>query len=108
MIEFHAHLVETWSQAYTEDFLVYSILFEESDPEAGGQSWHFSRSLGEEDDGVCTVKEIQKITFYEGIKSFQLDKHQLTCEFTLARANEIGIDGLLITYALSDEEWMKL
>ena len=105
MIDFYANAVEAFSQKYTDDFIVHQIFFEESDPEAGGQSWNFSRSLGEDDDGVCTVKEIQQAVVYDGILKFQISRVRLACEFDGETARKTGTDRILIRYDLSDETW---
>ncbi len=61
MTEFNANTVETFRNEFSNDFVVFNIFFEESDPEEGGKSWNFQRalgadgtvdSLGEDDDGV--------------------------------------------------------
>lgn len=108
MIEFKAKVVEAFSQEYTEDCIVHQIFFEESDPEKGGQSWNFSRELGDDDDGVCTVKEIQQATIYEGISSFNISSNKLVCKFDETGEAAVGANAIIIEYELNDDEWKKL
>ena len=117
MIKFKAKTVDSFREEFTDDSTVYSIFFEESDPETGGESWNFERalgpdgtieSLGEDDDGVCVVKEIQQETFYEDIKAIVLTRNRLVCEFTTERATRLGYDGLHISFDLPDDKWERL
>ncbi len=117
MVAFKANTVDSFREEFTDDFVVFSIFFEESDPETGGESWNFQRalgldgtveSLGEEDEGVCVVKEIQQETFYEDIKSIALSRNRLVCEFTAERSTRLGYGGLNIAFDLPDDKWERL
>ncbi len=117
MIAFKAKTVDSFREEFTDDFVVFSIFFEESDPETGGESWNFQRalgpdgtleSLGEEDEGVCVVKEIQQETFYEDIKSIVLSRNRLVCEFTAERATRLGYSGLHIAFDLPGDKRERL
>ncbi|MDY6993953.1 MAG: hypothetical protein SVR94_15300 [Pseudomonadota bacterium] len=105
---FEAEFVEVASEEYTPDFIVHGIYFGEGDPEEGGEHWNFTRTLETDDEGVCTVKEIQQVTIYGGITRFLLERNHLICEFDENRSKETGTKKLSITYDISDEEWVKL
>lgn len=105
MTKFKATIVETFKNEFAEDSVVFNIFLEEFDPEEGGESWNFQRalgadgtlaSLGEKDNGVCTVKEIQQVTLYEGIQKLELSRTQLFCLFDPDGSNETGIETLEI------------
>ncbi len=117
MKKFKAKIVASFKEEFSDDFVVFNIFFEESNPEDGGESWNFQRalgadgsieSLGEEDDGVCTVKEIQQVTIYEGIESFILRRTSVVCVFQKDKHNETRTDGLEITFSINDKQWEKL
>ena len=117
MNKFEAKIVESFKDEFSDEFVVFNILFEESDPDEGGGYWYFQRALGsdgsleglgEEDDGVCTVKAIQQVTIYEGIDSFVLRRTSLVCIFQEEKHNETGTEGLEISYSINDEQWEKL
>ena len=117
MIKFKAITVEALCTKYSEDCAVFQIFFEEGNPENGAQSWNFQRALGsdgtiesfgEDDEGVCTVKEIQQLTFYEGISEFKIYKNHLYCIFDENAKQIVGADKIEIIYDLSEEEWIKL
>jgi hypothetical protein len=103
-----ADLVTACEEEYTPEFIVHGIYFGEGDPERGGQYWNFTRSLGEDDDGVCTVKEIQQVTIYGGIVRFALARHSATCEFDEKAAIETGVRKLIIEYSINDDSWQSL
>lgn len=107
-LRFHAEMVGAEEEEYTPDYIVHGIYFGEGDPERGGQHWNFTRSLDDDDDGVCVVKEIQEIVFYEGIVGCALSRQGLVCEFDEASAKEAGTRRLSITFELDDETWMSL
>jgi hypothetical protein len=107
-IHFKANLVSGDEEEYTPDFVVHGIYFGEGDPEGGGQHWNFTRSLGYDDDGVCTVKEIQQVTVYGGIVRFSLTRQSVTCEFDETTAKETGVRKLLIEYNIHDDTWQSL
>jgi hypothetical protein len=92
---------------YTPNFVVHSIAFGLGDPEANGHCWNFSRSSND-DWGVCTVREIQRATLYEGIASFNLQRSGLECVFDENGAAEIGFSELRITFEIDDQAWQKL
>jgi hypothetical protein len=117
MTKFTANKVEVFREVFSDDFTVFSIFFEEFDPEEGGESWNFQRalgtdgkieSLGEDDDGVCTVKEIQQVTIYEGIQKVELSQTRLICEFDPETIKDTGTDALEINYEISGDTWDKL
>jgi hypothetical protein len=102
-IHIKANLVTGEQEGDTPDFVVHGIYFGEGDPEKGGQHWNFTRILGEDDDGVCTVKEIQEVTVYGGIVRFTLARDSATCEFDEDAAKETGVRKLLIDYNIDDD-----
>lgn len=117
MIRFTARVIDAFSEEFTDDFVVFSIFFEEYDPEEGGESWIFQRalgsdgtikSLGEEDEGICVVKEIQQLTFYKGVEEVELSRNKFICKFDPKAIKETKIEGLEIDYNISDEQWAKL
>jgi len=117
MIKFHANIVESFKEKFFDDFCVFSIFFEESDPDTGGESWNFQRalgadgtieSLGEDDDGVCVVKEIQQLTFNEGIKSIEISRYRFICKFDPVGRKSAMVEGLDISYDISEDGWEKL
>lgn len=103
-LRFHADLVSAIEEEYTPDFKVHGIYFGEGSPEQGGQHWNFTRSF-DDDDGVCTVKEIQEVTVYGGIISCVITRQALICEFDEEAAKETMIRKLHITFELDDETW---
>ena len=107
-ITFNAEFVEALSDNDNPDFIVHGIYFGEGDPEQGGEHWSFTRVLENDDDGVCTVKEIQQVTIYRGIDKFLLGRTHLICEFDKAHSVETGTEKLVITYDIPDDEWEKL
>ena len=117
MIEFFAKNVESLKTEYTDDFVVYGIFFEESDPEKGGQSWNFQRALGadgtlstlgEDDEGVNIVKEIQQAVFYEEIDSFSLSRDKAICKFSNNILKQAGTNKLVINFDITDNKWSEL
>lgn len=115
--KFTAKQVDSFKNVYADDFAVFNLFFEESDPEQGGESWNFQRalgtdgqldSLGEEDEGVCTVKEIQQVVLYEEIDSIELSRNKLTCTFNTSAIPKAGIEVLEIEYDLDNSSWEKL
>lgn len=106
-IRFNAEMIAAHEEEFTPDFVVHGIYFGEGDPEQGGQHWNFTRSLND-DDGVCTVKEIQEVTIYGGIVSFKLTRRSLACEFSDAAARSTHTRRLLITFEIDDESWEAL
>ena len=107
-ISFHAELVAAQQEEFTSDCVVHGIYFGTGDPEAGGQHWNFTRMLGEDDEGVCTVKEIQEVTVYGGITSFSLSRSGLVCEFNARTSRETGTRRLEITYDVDDATWSAI
>lgn len=106
-IRFHADFVTASEEEYTPDFKIHGIYFGQGDPEQGGQHWNFTRSL-EDDDGVCTVKEIQEVTVYGGIVSCVLSRQEFRCEFDAETALETMTQKLHITYNIDDETWQAI
>jgi len=107
-IAFNAELVAAQQEEFTADCIVHGIYFGTGDPEAGGQHWNFTRMLGEDDEGVCTVKEIQELTVYGGITAFTLSRTGLTCEFNDRTSRQTGTRRLEITFAVDDATWAEL
>ncbi|MDH5600189.1 MAG: Imm10 family immunity protein [Gammaproteobacteria bacterium] len=107
-ISYKADYVEAISEEFTPEFIVHGIHFGEGDPEQDGQHWNFTRTLETDDDGVCTVKEIQQVTIYGGIKKFVLSRNNLICEFDDKHSERTGVQKLSITFDISDEDWNKL
>lgn len=109
ILEFKAEFVESSVEKFTDDYTVYTIYLGEGNPEIDGEHWNFQRSL-EDDDGVCTVKEVQQLTIYEGIINFQLSRNKLICEFDKETSKETGVEELklIIHFQIDDEEWKKL
>lgn len=107
-LHFHAEMVGAEEEEYTPDCIVHGIYFGEGDPEQGGQHWNFTRSLDEDDDGICVVKEMQEVVFYEGIVNCSLSLHELVCDFDEAAAKEAGTRRLSISFELDDETWRSL
>jgi hypothetical protein len=107
-IRIKANLVAAEEDGYTPEFVVHGIYFGEGDPEQEGQHWNFTRSLGEDDDGVCIVKEIQQVTVYGGIERFTLARDSVTCEFDEEAAKETGVRKLFIEYSINDDTWQSL
>jgi len=107
-IHVKANLVAGEEEEYTPDFVVHGIYFGEGDPERGGQHWNFTRSSGEDDDGVCIVKAIQQVTVYGGIIRFTLTRHSMTCEFDEKTAKKTGVRKLHIEYSINEHAWQSL
>ncbi len=117
MKTFTANIVETFKNEFTPEFVVFNLFFEESDPEEGGESWCFQRALGADgtlkslegdDDGVCTVKEIQQAILHEGIQKLELSRTRLLCVFEPHAVEETGTQGLEINYQIDDILWKEL
>jgi len=107
-IRFHAEMVAGDEEESTPEYIVHGIYFGEGDPEQGGQYWNFTRSLDEDDDGVCTVKEIQEVVIYGGILSFTLSRQNLVCEFDEDASRFTKTRRLFITYEIDNETWDAL
>jgi hypothetical protein len=110
-ISFHAESVEIIDKEFTPDFAVIGFHFGEGDPEQGGQHWNFTQSIPCEDgifDGVCTVKEIQQVTVYGGIRRFEMWPDHLVCEFNERTSPKTGVEKLRISYTLSSQQWENL
>src|SRR5262245_64525053 len=93
LLSFTAENVAAETVKYTPECVVHLIAFGIGDPEADGHQWTFSRSF-EDDWGVCTVREIQRATIYEGISSFRLHRTGLECVFDPESAAEVGFEEL--------------
>jgi hypothetical protein len=106
-IRFNAEMVAADEEEFTPDYVVHGIYFGEGDPEQSGQHWNFTRSLND-DDGVCTVKEIQAVTVYGGIVSFRLGRRSLRCEFSDTTATSTQTRRLVIEFEIDDESWEAL
>jgi hypothetical protein len=106
-IAFKAKFVEAVTEQFTRKDTVHGIYFGEGDPEEGGQHWNFTRNP-DDDEGVCTVKEVQQVTVYKGINDISLGRTGLECEFDDRASKKTGAKRLVITYEISEEEWVKL
>ena len=106
-LSFAAEDVAAETVEYTPDFVVHMIAFATGDPEPEGNSWNFSRSF-DDDWGVCTVREPQRATLYEGIASFKLGRSGLDCVFGAKGAAEVGLAELRITFQIDEQKWAKL
>jgi hypothetical protein len=106
-ISFTADHVAAHLEEFTETFQVHGVYFEGGDPEAGGESWNFTRSF-EDDWGVCTVREIQRATLYDQIRELHLSRSQLVCTFEPEAQDETGCARLEIQFNVDDVTWEKL
>lgn len=106
-ISFTAQHVDTHVEDFTGDFRVYGVYFEAGDPEADGESWNFTRSF-EDDEGVCTVREIQRATLYDQIEELRLTRHRLVCTFEPDARNAAGCDRLEILLDVDDVVWERV
>lgn len=86
---------------------MYLAYFGVGDPEQDGHHWNFSRAF-QDDDGVCTVREIQQACIYDGILSFKLTRGELRCVFRGTNADHVGVKELRIQYDLDDPAWLDL
>ena len=111
-ISFMAESVEVFEDEYTLDHVVFGLHFGQGDPEKGGEHWNFTRSMPEEQSealkGVCTVKEIQQVTVYGGIRSLSINSRQLSCKFDEDAALKTGVSNLVIGYTLADKQWDRV
>lgn len=107
LLEFRADEVAAETEEFTPECVVYMIAFGTGNPEVDGHSFNFSRSF-DDDSGVCTVREIQRATVYEGILSFNLNRDGLQCLFESDAAREIGYLELRVSFQISDEKWNQL
>ena len=106
-ISFTAEHVATHVEDFTDTFRVYGVYFEAGDPEAGGESWNFTRSF-EDDDGVCTVREVQRATLYDGIQALTLSRSRLVCTFEPDCQTLAGCAHLEIQLDVDDATWEKV
>ena len=106
-ISFTAEQVAAHIEDSTETFRVYGVYFEAGDPELDGESWNFTRSF-EDDAGVCTVREPQRATLYDGIQMLELSRSQLICAFDPAVQDQAGCARLEIQLNLDDATWDKV
>ena len=105
-ISFTAERVATQVRNYTDTFRVYGVYFESGDPESGGESWNFTRSF-EDDDGVCTVREVQRATLYDKIQELRLSRSYLTCTFEPEGHTAAGY-ALEINLRVDDSTWERV
>jgi hypothetical protein len=106
-ISFTAEHVDAHVEDFTDTFRVYGVYLESGDPEADGESWNFTRSF-EDDEGVCTVREIQRATLYDKIQELFLSRSQLVCTFEPEVQDETGCARLEIRLNLDDAAWEKV
>lgn len=106
-ISFTAEHVDTHIEDFTETSRVYGVYFEAGDPEAGGESWNFTRSF-EDDDGVCTVREVQRATLYDQIQDLQLSRSELICTFEPRAQGVAGCARLEIHLEVDDATWERV
>jgi len=110
-VSFTAEVVESMETEYTPDFTVIGFHFGEGDPERGGEHWNFTQAIPPEDgnfEGVCTVKEIQQVTVYGGIRRFAMWPDHLVCEFDEMTSPKTGVRKLEISYSVSADKWREL
>lgn len=107
-LRFKAEFVEAVSEEFTPGYIVHGIYFGEGNPEQGGQHWNFTRTLETDDEGVCTVKEIQQVTIYGGIKRLTLNRDNLICEFDNKASENTDTKKLSIIYDIPDDKWLEL
>jgi hypothetical protein len=69
--------------------------------------WNFTRSF-EDDEGVCTVREPQRATFYDGIQVLEVSRSQLVCAFDPAVRGQAGCARLEIQLNIDDATWEKV
>ncbi|HSJ01986.1 MAG: hypothetical protein ACAI34_03865 [Verrucomicrobium sp.] len=110
-ISYHADCVEIIMSQFAPDFTVIGFHLGEGDPEQGGQHWNFTQSVPPEEGdfaGVCTVKEIQQVTVYGGIRRFHIWPDHLVCEFDERTAPATGACRLRGSHTISPEKWEEL
>lgn len=107
-LHFDAQMIAVNEEVFTENFAVNGIYFGEGDPEHGGQHWNFTRSPGDGASGVCTVKEIQAVTVYGGIRCFRMQRTGIACEFDTETAKNTHVRRLTIGYHIDDACWSRL
>jgi hypothetical protein len=107
LLSFAAEDVGAETVEFTPDSVVHMIAFGVGDPEAGGHGWNFSRSF-DDDLGVCTVREIQRATIYEGIASFTLHRSGLECVFDSDGSAKVGVAELHIGFEIDDRVWEEV
>jgi hypothetical protein len=86
---------------------VYGVYFEAGDPDVDGEGWNFTRNF-EDDDGVCTVREVQQATFYDEIQELRLSRTRLVCVFEPAVVHQAGCGRLEIHLDVDDETWREV
>jgi len=108
-LKIDAQFVEAQEKEFTPEYSVVGIYFGEGDPEKGGEHWNFTQSIGaDEEEGVCTVKEIQQLVLYGNIDKFTLSKKQMNCTFNDAVIEKTGVKKLVINYQISEPQWISL
>jgi hypothetical protein len=106
-ISFAAEHVDMHVEDFTDTFRVYGVYFEAGDPEVDGESWNFTRSF-EDDEGVCTVREPQRATLYDGIQLLSLTRSELVCVFEPEVRSQSGCARLEIQLRIDDATWGKV
>lgn len=105
----NAEFVEAVEQEFVSDYTVVGIYFGEGDPDNGGKHWNFTRGIcDDEDDGVCTVKEIQQAVVYGGITNFSMSRDGLVCKFDEYASQKTGVNELEIHYNVTQSKWSEL
>ena len=108
-LEFKSEFVDLDEVTYTPDYSVIGIYFGEGDPQKEGQHWNFSLSLGEdEDQGVCTIRDVNRVILYKGIAQFNLSRNWLVCEFSNEGIQETNVKTLVINFDIDDSKWKSL
>ena len=102
--EFSADQVAAFSERFTDEYTVISVLFGRGNPDAGGEHWNFSVAPNEGNE-VCTVKEVQQHTIYGGISSVLLSRERFVVEFDEVGEEEIGLHRLQINLPSEIEDW---
>jgi hypothetical protein len=103
ILSFAADQVGTDTTEYTPTCIVSLIAFGIGNPETDGHCWVFSRSF-DDDDGVCTVREIQLAVVYEGIQFVRLTRSEFTCVFQQPAAKELGFSELHVAFVTDAEQ----
>lgn len=103
----------TLAVAVSEDFgggcVVHGLHFGGDDLEGGVPHWSFSRLVAAgAADGVCTVREPQDLTFYDGIAEFRLGRDAVEVRFDAAGALQAGAEVLMIGLAVDEAAWAAL
>ena len=94
VVSFKADHFALFDEVMDDEIRLVGIFVGQGTPEDGGEHWNFSRSVPDDDhpqlQGVCTVKEIQRVTHYGGILRFVVSHTAISCMFTPEAAAATG------------------